>query len=166
MGLREALARRDKKTAIVRVAEAVMRWAAQGDGPWRVGDLVPVVEHMTGASITVRETGMDTGAVGFTEWAGDEVEVRISSDCATWEHTLAHELGHVILDHQFCTMDDCTPPPACEDLSRRISRELADEIAELESEAEIFADRVMELLPSAMTSSQVSPVTLLWKASF
>lgn len=166
MGLMETLARREEDKKIVRVADDILQWAAQGNGPWRVGDLIPVVEAAADASITIREGGIDARTVGFTEREGTEATITISSECATWEHTLAHELGHVVLGHRLCSLDDLTPPAACEDLSRIISRELAEHAAPLEREAEIFADRVMKLLPSAETQAQASPVAVLWKSSF
>lgn len=117
-------------------------------GPITTKSLIAAVEEYAGVKISLRIANLAENCVGFTDRSGNFATITISAACATRQHTLAHELGHLALGHQHCgNADDLTPPPACEELWRYLSGQLNAVVDVNEHQAEAFAERIVQLLP-------------------
>jgi len=68
-------------------------------GEVTVARLVSAVGEHRGRPITIRMTELPAGVCGqWRQYADDDVFV-IQQGLPTWERTLAHELGHLVLEH-------------------------------------------------------------------
>lgn len=154
--------RQGERRAPAQVATEIMVSAARKDH-FDVSQIVTAVERYASVQIVVREERLDSDLVGFTERRGNRVVITLCQSCATYRHTLAHELGHVALGHRGCGLSDVeVPPAACEELWRFLEGELNELEDSQEGEAEAFAERVVELWPEE-PAAQCRDV--LWKAA-
>lgn len=112
-----------------------------------VADLVGTVEHEIGTPVTMIKGELPCGQVGFTRLTDDEALIVVSPWCTTWQHTVAHELGHLVLGHRHGGVEIAPPPPGGGAMWAALQRELEREAAINEIEAEAFAVRVLEMLP-------------------
>ncbi|HNM85064.1 MAG: DUF955 domain-containing protein [Mycobacterium sp.] len=72
---------------------------APRQGEVTVTRLVTAVGEHRGRPITIRMAELPAGVCGqWRQYADDDVFV-IQQGLPTWERTLAHELGHLVLDH-------------------------------------------------------------------
>lgn len=126
--------------------EVALRAGTTGDVDC-VEDVVPVVGALTGLEITIEDAILPGDLVGFVEADGVKARVTISPRCVTREHTLAHELGHLVLDHRHGLIAPPPPPPGCGGLWEKIVQEHEDEAERNEAAAEAFATRLLLMLP-------------------
>ena len=158
-----------RESSIRRTAENLVLSAIRFCGSAEVRtvlQILPTVEAVFECSISVVERQLPSEVLGFVEATGSsEFQIVISRQCATKQHTLAHELGHVVLGHRHCCLDDIeVPDESYRDLARFLAgAPLDDQVQALEWEAEVFADRLMEMLED--TVSTVQPGAFVWKAA-
>lgn len=149
-------------------AERIVIGAARQDTPVRsVEDLICTVERITGTAISVvtAPLGGDTFGQSVLNLTTGRCEITISEACGTWEHTLAHELGHIALQHDQCGADSLTAPAPFEGLAEMMTGgvEARQRAEQCEQEAEAFADEVLRLLEYTARGADAS--TLPWAAS-
>lgn len=152
--------RRARKAATTVVMEA----CSSQERVCSVADLIPVVERLKGVSITVSVDVLTADVFGLTTIDEEKrtCSIVLSEQCATREHTLAHELGHIMLDHDHCGMDFL---PQVQDEFAGLVELMFDyggqeEACQNENEAEEFAVEVSKLLEHATRNSH--PHIMLW----
>lgn len=129
-----------------------------------VADLIPVVERLKGVAITVNVDALTTDVFGLTtiDEKRKMCSIVLSEYCATREHTLAHELGHIMLGHDHCGMDFL--PQTHDEFAGlaelMLGHDGQEEACQNEDEAEEFAVEVSKLLEHATRNSH--PHLMLW----
>ena len=119
---------------------------APRQGEVTVARLVTAVGAHRGRPITIRMAELPPGVCGqWRQYADDDVFV-IQQGLPTWEQTLAHELGHLVLDHGGITVVEAaldTAELASGDLIRYMLNQrtgcMGPSGQEAEQEAEDFA---------------------------
>ena len=109
---------------------------------------MPAVEEMIGRPVALYTGDLPLDQVAFTTSGANGAEIVLAEHCATRQHTLAHEIGHLVLGHRHGSVAVTTPPPGCEEVFDSLHRELAREAARNEREAEVFAARLLEIVPA------------------
>lgn len=108
-----------------------------------------------GVNIRLVREQLAQGRLADSRRSGDEVTIRMSPTCTTEFHTVAHELGHLMLNHTHvsthCVEQDALQSP--EGFERLYlafftdeSRESVEDELEREEEAELFATELMRRL--------------------
>ncbi|WP_147291121.1 ImmA/IrrE family metallo-endopeptidase [Tsukamurella paurometabola] len=131
----------DRATRAVRaVVRAVT--PASGAGPRTVAEVVAAYAEHRGRPIDVRRQTLPVGVFGMWLRNDERDLLMVSTGIATPEQTLAHELGHLVLDHpQGCSSD---PDGA--------------RAAKAEREAESFATLLVRRVTSGGTAGSVDAV--------
>lgn len=152
--------RRARKAATTVVMEACRNQESVSS----VADLIPVIERLKNVSITVSIDALTADVFGLTTIDEERktCSIILSDQCATREHTLAHELGHIMLGHDHCGMDFL---PKTQDEFAGLAElmlgcDSQEEACQNENEAEEFAVEVSKLLEHATRNSH--PHLMLW----
>lgn len=146
--LRARLTDRQRTRCVFRVADNLAVETARRGKLQSVGDTIPVIEDRVGIKISVAERELESGLLGFTVIEDNTAFVSISPRCITFQHTLAHELGHILLGHNHgAALNLPATPEGCEGLLSGAMAALTDEAATNESAAELFAERLLSLIP-------------------
>lgn len=131
----------DRPTRAVRAVVSAVT-PKSGIGPTTVTEVVSAYAAHRGRPIEVRRQNLPVGVFGV--WLKNESRdlLLVSTGIATYEQTLAHELGHLVLDHpQGCSSD---PDDA--------------KAAQAELEAESFATLLVRRVTSGRTAGHVDAV--------
>lgn len=106
----------DRPTRAVR---AVVRAVTpqSGSGPETITEVVAAYARYSGRRIEVRRMTTPIGVFGMWLHSDERDLLVVSTGVATFEQTLAHELGHLVLDHeQGCSSDpDSAKAARCEE---------------------------------------------------
>lgn len=142
------------------MAKCVADACAQ-NGDTSVKGLLAVVRDMAGLEeLRIQKVSLEGGTLGLTERCGKCAMISIATHCATIQHTLFHEIGHILLGHSHVSLDLAVSafdgldiPPGFErthELLAPVQDYGAVEVAE--EEAEIFAFELAALreTPSAI----------------
>ncbi|CAM3757643.1 MULTISPECIES: ImmA/IrrE family metallo-endopeptidase [Tsukamurella] len=131
----------DRPTRAVRsVVRAVT--PTSGAGPRTIAEVVAAYAEHRGRPIDVRRQALPVGVFGM--WLKNDARdlLLVSTGIATPEQTLAHELGHLVLDHP----QGCSSDPD------------AGKAAEAEREAESFATMLVRRVAAGSTAGSVDAV--------
>lgn len=81
-----------------------------------IEDVLAAVGVLLDVEITLSREKLPLGKVGYTRREGDHVLIVVSTACTTVRHTVAHEVGHLVLGHSHfdtaCVADSLGQPPA------------------------------------------------------
>lgn len=130
-----------------RAAGRILRAAEEKGAIRSVEDVIRTVEEEIGLPVAVCQMELPEGQVGFTELSDGCAVIVVAPLCATRQHTLAHELGHLVLGHRHGGVELAPPPPGGEALWEALHRELERETALNEMVAEMFAVKLLKMLP-------------------
>lgn len=139
-----------------RVADAC---AQKGDTSAK--GLLTVVRGMAGLDeLRIQKVSLDGATLGLTERSGKSAVISIATHCATIQHTLFHELGHILLGHSHVSLDLAVSaldgidvPPGFEHTHELLAPvQDCGAVEDAEEEAEIFAFELAALraIPSAI----------------
>lgn len=110
-----------------------------GAGPATVAEVIAVYAEHRGQPIDIRRQTLPVGVFGMWFKSESRDLLIVSSGVATFEQTLAHEFGHLVLGHE----QGCSADP---------DRGLA---AKREREAESFATLLVRLVKAGHTVGRV-----------
>lgn len=148
------LQRRKVRRRAHRVVEACAR---RGEASC-IEDVLDAVGDVLTLDISLRRDDLPAGKLAYTRREDDHVSIVVSTRCTTVRHTVAHEVGHLVLGHTHfdstCVADSLgTPPPGFERFYQSFLPEAASEEQERiyarrernEAEAEQFAVDLIRL---------------------
>lgn len=70
-----------------------------------VDELLPVVAKVSGLQhVACEDADLVSGVVATTYRNDDVATIRVSRTCMTRFHTMAHEIGHLVLRHSYCAV--------------------------------------------------------------
>ncbi|MET9326213.1 ImmA/IrrE family metallo-endopeptidase [Tsukamurella sp. NPDC003166] len=131
----------DRPTRAVRsVVRAVT--PSSGSGPVTIAEVVAAYADHLGRRIDVQRMTMPVGVFGMWLRSDERDLLVVSTGVATFEQTLAHELGHLVLGHDA----GCSADP---DSGRAAKRE---------EEAESFATLLVRRVKAGHTLTRVDSV--------
>ncbi|WP_156485615.1 ImmA/IrrE family metallo-endopeptidase [Tsukamurella pseudospumae] len=131
----------DRPTRAVRsVVRAVT--PSSGSGPVTIAEVVAAYADYLGRRIDVQRMTMPVGVFGMWLRSAERDLLVVSTGVATFEQTLAHELGHLVLGHD----EGCSADP---DSGRAAKRE---------EEAESFATLLVRRVKAGHTLTRVDSV--------
>ncbi|KXO99008.1 hypothetical protein AXK61_18915 [Tsukamurella pseudospumae] len=115
---------------------------SSGSGPVTIAEVVAAYADYLGRRIDVQRMTMPVGVFGMWLRSAERDLLVVSTGVATFEQTLAHELGHLVLGHD----EGCSADP---DSGRAAKRE---------EEAESFATLLVRRVKAGHTLTRVDSV--------
>ncbi|KXP13974.1 hypothetical protein AXK60_22180 [Tsukamurella pseudospumae] len=115
---------------------------SSGSGPVTIAEVVAAYADYLGRRIDVQRMTMPVGVFGMWLRSDERDLLVVSTGVATFEQTLAHELGHLVLGHD----EGCSADPDSGRAARR------------EEEAESFATLLVRRVKAGHTLTRVDSV--------
>lgn len=153
-----------KRRKIRRVACELVHTAASDEGGLSLKSVLAATAEIRGLKrISIKVASLETGRLACAHVVDDIARISVTPGCATLQHTLAHELGHLVLGHKGIPgvevdLDLSSCPPGLEALHRKMLPAYFSRQEQMQSEweAEFFASEFLTILPGAGRPRAVS----------